>query len=230
MSLKQEQKKLIYALGVATAWVALLWGVELLEIFSGANYGNWGIIPRRVSGLLGILTAPFIHGDPFDHLLSNTLSLFPLVVVLFYFYRPIAWRVVGLSIILTGLWVWVAARNSSHIGVSGVIYALAFFLFFSGIFRKELVAMAVALVIVFFHGSMIWGTMPFFSPANVSWESHLLGAVAGVVIAYFLRKQGGPPRKKYSWEFEEVEAETEESGPWDYRHLTPPPEGFEHPN
>ncbi len=227
--MKKEKQLFGSSLLIAGIWVGILWAVELIEIFSDTSFSRLGIYPRHAEGLVGILTAPFVHGNIMDHLLSNSISLLPLAVALFFFYRPIAWQVVMFIQIASGVWVWIAARTSLHIGVSGIIYGLAFFLFFSGVFRKELVAMAVALVVVFFHGSMVWGTLPFFTPEHVSWESHLFGGIAGVVAAFFMRKQGLPPQKRYDWE-DAPDKEDEGFEYWNYQKNNPPPSGFQHPD
>jgi membrane associated rhomboid family serine protease len=124
---------------------------------------------------------------------------------LFYFYRDIAPRILILIWLFTGFWVWVGARESYHIGASGVVYGLAAFILVSGILRRHTGLMAMALVVVFLYGSLIWGIFPeFFPNENISWESHLFGLIAGISLAFYYRKEG-PQRKKYSWELEENE-------------------------
>ncbi|MDO8899186.1 MAG: rhomboid family intramembrane serine protease, partial [Bacteroidales bacterium] len=119
------------------------------------------------------------------------------------FYRPIATKVLSLIILLTGLWVWLGARESYHIGASGVIYGLSSFLLVSGFIRRETRLMALSLVVVFLYGSMIWGIFPeLFPEKNISWEGHLSGLMAGIVLAVFYRHEG-PQRRPYSWEFED---------------------------
>jgi membrane associated rhomboid family serine protease len=100
---------------------------------------------------------------------------------LFYFYRPVAAKVFGLIWITTGICVWIAGRHAYHIGASGIIYGLASFLFFSGIFRRNIKLMAISLLIIFLYGSMIWGVFPFV--AEISWESHLFGGLSGLAFA-----------------------------------------------
>jgi membrane associated rhomboid family serine protease len=123
---------------------------------------------------------------------------------LFYFYRVIAWPVLLYSWFLTGFWVWLFAREDSiHIGASGVIYSLAVFLFLSGIIRRESRLMAITLLTAFLYGGMVWGVFPQFFPKQpISWESHLMGILAGVILAIYYRKSG-PQRKVYDWEEEE---------------------------
>lgn len=160
---------------------------------------DFGIIPRSVKGLTGIITAPFIHHD-FNHLVSNTLPVLIVGTGLFYFYRSIAFQVLAMVLLLTGLWVWMFARNSSHIGASGVVYGLVCFLFFSGLIRGDRRLMATSLLVTFLYGSLVWGILPV--DLSVSWESHLFGSAAGIFAAVYYRKLG-PKREKYLWELEE---------------------------
>jgi membrane associated rhomboid family serine protease len=166
-------------LAVGALWVAFAFDrVYHLDLF------RLGVRPRSLEGLLGILTSPFVHGD-LDHLLGNSTAMLVLGWLLVYFYPKASWRVVVASWLLGGLWVWSTARNSYHIGASGIIYGMAAFLFFSGLIRRRVALMAVSLIVVFLYGSMVWGVLPLMK--GVSWESHLFGALAGVMMAWFYR-------------------------------------------
>ena len=121
---------------------------------------------------------------------------------MFYFYRPIAWRVLFFSWIITGLSVWIFARSSFHIGISGVIYSQLFFLFFSGVFRQDSRLLTVALLVVFIYGSMIWGIFPY--DWKISYESHLSGALVGVLLSRYYKQENATfIKKKTQWEIEE---------------------------
>ncbi|WPP53217.1 rhomboid family intramembrane serine protease [Catalinimonas niigatensis] len=150
------------------------------------DFGVWGILPRSITGLVGILAAPLIHGSAF-HLLSNTFPLIMLLIAVFYFYDEIATEVFFWIYLATGFWVWVVARQAYHIGSSGLVYGLAAFLFFSGIFRRDVRSTAVALVIAFIHGGMVQGLVP--GDSSISWESHLLGSAAGIFCSFYFRKE-----------------------------------------
>jgi membrane associated rhomboid family serine protease len=128
--------------------------------------------------------------------------------LLFYFYKEIAWPVLLFLYLLTGIWVWALARGTAaHIGASGIIYGMASFLFFSGIIRREAPLMVITLLVTFLYGGLIWGIFPQFFPAQrISWESHLMGLLAGIVLAIYFRKSG-PQRKKYEWEDEDSDNE-----------------------
>jgi membrane associated rhomboid family serine protease len=158
---------------VMTVIIFLVFIVERLFMTS---FADAGILPRTVSGLKGIFFGPLIHGD-WSHLISN-LSAFPvLLAMLTLVYRRNYVRIFAALYVMTGLLVWLFARPAYHIGVSGVIYALASFLFFGGIMSKRFGAMAISLLVIILYGGMVWGILP--SQPHVSWESHALGAVAG---------------------------------------------------
>lgn len=191
--MEDQRPRLFFSLFFPVLFVTLLWMVLLYEIASGTSLSEYGIYPRTVHGLIGIIAAPLLHAD-YKHLLANTFPLLILGITLFYFYRGIAFRVFGWIYVMTGIWVWAAARSSYHIGASGVLYGLIAFLFFSGIFRKDTRLMAISLFVVFLYGSAIWGIFPL--QREVSFESHLLGAVAGAITAYYFRAEG-PKAKVY---------------------------------
>jgi membrane associated rhomboid family serine protease len=178
-----------------------MWVIKLSETAFDIRFTTLGLKPRTIDGLIGIVTSPFIHAD-YLHLISNTIPLLILGAALIYFYKPIAFKVFVLIFFLTGIWVWLAGRPSYHIGASGVVYGLAFFLFLSGIFRKDRSLMAFSLLVVFLYGSIIWGILPIES--GMSWEGHLFGALSGIICAFAFKNEG-PQRKKFDWEEEEDE-------------------------
>lgn len=216
----QEDRRLLRSFYPPGLLVVSLWLIHLLGWLLDWDMGQWGVYPRSVEHLYGILTAPLAHGS-WGHLASNSFPLLFLSVGVIYFYRKISWPVLLTGYLAPGLWVWVAGRDSFHIGASGMVYALAFFLFFSGVFRREVRSLVLALVVAFFYGSMVWGIFP--GEPNVSWESHLFGAIAGITLAAFFRKQG-PARKTYSWEDEPEEDPYDAISPWNYQSLYPPPD------
>jgi len=188
-------------------FVLTLWIVKWAEYKFGLDLALLGVRPHDISGLKGILFSPLIHGDT-GHLFNNSIPLFVLSMALFYFYKPIAWRVLILSWILSGFSTWLIGReNTYHIGASGIIYALASFLFFSGVIRKHPKLMAISLIVTFLYGSMVWGIFP--NEVRISWEGHLSGAVIGMVLAFVFREIG-PRKKVYKWEEPEVELTEDE--------------------
>ncbi|UTW60802.1 rhomboid family intramembrane serine protease [bacterium SCSIO 12741] len=191
-------------------FVALLWVAFAFDMLVPFEMANLGVYPRSFAGLLGIFTMPFVHGS-LNHLMSNSAPLIVLGGLVYYFYRPIFYRIYFFGIVSTGIMVWLFARPSFHIGASGLVYALASFLFFSGMFRKSYRLMAISLLVVFLYGSLIWGIFPF--KPGISWEGHLFGGISGLGIAIFYRKFQVVRKRKYSWEVidEDLEIEHYES-------------------
>lgn len=206
----EEKKRFLSSIIFPTLLVAAMWLVKVAELAFDTRFVTLGIMPQKVSGLVGIITAPFIHGD-IAHLSANSLPIWVLTSMLFYFYRPIAWKTFLMIWFITGVWVWFWGRESYHIGASGVVYGLASFLFFSGLIRRDNSLLAITFLVAFLYGSLVWGIFPeIFPEKNISWESHLMGMISGVVIAIYYRGEGGPQPKKYSWDFEDDEDDNDE--------------------
>jgi len=209
--MREEEKRMLHSLVLPALLVFLLWAVRIVQTIGGYDLAFLGIYPLKWQGLIGILTGPPVHAV-YSPPASNSVPLIVLGSTLFYFYKDLAPKIFGWIWLITGFWVWIAARPAYHIGASGVVYGLATFIFLSGVLRKHTGLMAVALVVVFLYGSMVWGVFPdFFPERNISWESHLLGMVAGVILAVYYRKEG-PQRRKYQWEIEEEEEEKRRQG------------------
>ena len=202
-----ERRRLFLGMVIPFLFVSLMWLVKACEYLFDIDLFFLGIYPGRVMALTGIITSPFIHGD-LEHLYNNTLPVFILGTALFYFYSQVAFRVLLWQFLLTGLTVWIAGRPSWHIGASGIIYGLAAFLFVSGIIRRHIPLMALSLLVVFLYGGMVWGIFPGMK-INISWESHMLGAFAGIVLAFWYRDEG-PQRPAPFYINEEEEEENED--------------------
>jgi len=211
---KKEQKRFLYSLIFPALFILIIWIVKISEVLLEKDFGFLGIFPQKAKGLIGILTAPLIHSD-FQHLIANSVPLLILGTGVFYFYNKIALKVFFLSYLIANIWIWFGARQAYHIGASGLVYSFASFLFFSGIISKNAKLIAISLLVIFLYGSMIWGVLPI--QPHISWESHLLGAIAGGVLAFYYKNQGPPP-KKYSWEFEDDEELDEEDRYWEMDH------------
>ena len=198
---KSDKILFINALVFPFLFTVIMWGVKLIEIqFNLQNIiREFGVSPRDLSGVKGILFAPFIHKDVL-HLSNNSLPILILGWFLFFSYKKIAKEIFLWLFFVSGFWLWVIGRPSLHIGASGVIYSLASFLFISGVIRKNPRLTSISLIVVFLYGSMIWGVLP--TKPTVSWEGHLSGMVSGIIVAIFF-KNDGPPRKKYQWEIDE---------------------------
>jgi membrane associated rhomboid family serine protease len=201
------RKRLGLSMLIPGIFVFLMWLVKIIEVLFSINLASLGIYPLTPKGLPGIIFSPFIHAN-FGHLFNNSLPLFFLGTALFYFYSEIAVKVSLWTYFLTGTLVWIAGRDAWHIGASGLIYGLASFLFFSGIIRKYFRLVALSLLIVFLYGSMVWGIFPNIY-REISWESHMLGFISGIILAVAYRKEG-PQQPAYEWNEEENEGENEE--------------------
>jgi membrane associated rhomboid family serine protease len=191
--------------GYPLLFVMVLWIVFWIESRFGLNFNSYGVYPRELKGLRGIFFSPFIHGS-LKHLFNNSVPLFVLSTALFYFYRNIRWKVLIFGLLLTGIATWLIGRASLHIGASGVVYMLAAFLFFKGIFSKQFQLTALALVVVFLYGGMLWYVFPV-NP-EISWEGHLSGFFVGLLFAFFF-KSNPVQNKKFDWEHEDFVPEND---------------------
>ena len=193
------KRKNLKSLKFSAIILIIIWSVKIFEIVFDYDFTEYGVLPRNFNGLIGILFSPLIHSDV-NHLLSNSLPVIILCLLIFNFYSQIAKKIFIYLYFISGLWLWCIGRESFHIGASGLIYAMASFLFFSGILRKNSQLSAVALLVIFIYGGLFWGLFPIHK--NVSWEGHLTGFIAGILVSFIFRKDG-PKRKKYNWEIEE---------------------------
>lgn len=194
--------------------VGLMWIGFFLQHLGFFDYCFGAIIPLTPEGLKGIFFSPFLHGN-LEHILGNSLPVLGLMFLLFQFYNGIGKVVLLAGWIATGLIVWLLPPvdfytgefiYSCIIGASGIVYVLAFFLFFSGIFRWDLKLLAVTLVVGLYYGGLVWGVFPeelFYKldePSKVSWQSHLSGAIVGVVLAFMFRHKG-EKKKRFIWQY-----------------------------
>lgn len=197
-------------------FVGILWLVRIVESMLSFDLGILGIHPRSLAGTVGIITGPLVHGD-FQHLMSNSLPLIFLGVGVFYFYNRIALEVFFGIYFFTSFWVWIVARDAYHIGASGIVYGLASFLLFSGFFRKDSRSIAISLIVIFLYGGMAYGLFP--TNEGISWESHLLGSLAGLISAFFYRRHQLTARES-SLETEPLSSPPEEEFPESSYHHT----------
>lgn len=204
-SVAQDRARVRYALIGALALTAGLWLLWLAAWALGWPLDELGIVPRHAGGLVGILTAPLAHAS-FEHLMSNTLPIALLATLTLYCY-PLASRIALPTIwLLSGLGVWLFARDSVHVGASGVASGLMLFLFLTGLLRRDRLAVVTSLVVFFLYGGMLASVLP--TEQHISFEYHLAGALAGALCAIALfRRDPLPPRKRYSWEDEPEEVE-----------------------
>ncbi len=148
---------------------------------------KYALFPGSIKGLFGIFVSPLIHDTrSMFHVFENTIALLFFGSLLFYYYKKIAPLVLFFSWLITGIFVWCFATPVYHVGMSGVIYAIAFFLITSSIIRKNRQLTGVNFLIIFLYGSIFWGLLPLVP--GISWESHIYGAVTGVLLSLFYRK------------------------------------------
>ena len=194
-----------HSLFISVALVVVLWLIKLTEFEYGFDFSGWGILPRNLNGLRGILFSPLIHGN-FGHLAANTLPLLILTFSLFYFYRKFSYTIFILIYLFSGLFVWLGGRDAMHIGASGIIYGLAAFLFLSGVLSRNIGLLTISLIVALIYGGLFWGIFPV--KPEISWESHLWGAISGLALAALFRN----PAPQVP---EETEEEDEpEEGEW----------------
>jgi len=165
---------------------ALMWVSEIIDTVPGVDLDQYGIQPREVDGLTGIAAAPMLHAG-FDHLVANT-SVFVVLGLLVAWLTKHFWKVTVGVALLGGLAVWlVGAPQSVHIGASGLVYGYAAFLVVYGLVARRVTAVIVAVVVFLVYGSIVWGVLP--GQPGVSWEGHLFGAVAGLLLAVLLGRR-----------------------------------------
>ena len=191
---------------INAAFIPFIIGILMILSFVLEKGMDWdfhtaGVYPRRIESVWGIFTMIFVHAD-WSHLTNNVLSFTILCSFLYYFYRQLASKILIISYIFSGLILWVIGRDSWHIGASGLIYALAFFLFFSGVIRKHVPLIAISLVVALIYGSMIWHIFPWEVHDAISWEGHLAGGIIGIILSLYYRNEG-PKKQIKIWEDED---------------------------
>ena len=182
-----ERLKLKHSLIFPVTFLIIMWAIKIFEWGLNLDFTRLGIFPLRLKGLVGIFTSPLIHSD-FNHLIANSVPFLILCWGIFYFYRPLSYLIFILCYLSTNIMVWICAREAYHIGASGLVYAFASFLFFSGIIRNYYRLIAISLLVVFLYGGLFWGIFPILK--NVSWEGHLFGAISGLIYAIVYQNKG----------------------------------------
>jgi membrane associated rhomboid family serine protease len=190
---RKEKKELRSAAACSVILTAIPWAVQTANTIFSLQLKQFGLRPLEWSRLWGILTMPLLHAD-WEHLISNTPAMLLLLSGLFLFYNRDAWRILLYLCLLSGLMTWLMGRNSTHIGASGLIYALAAFHFISGIIKKAPRQRAFALLVAFLYGGFIWAFFPtLYKGTSISWEGHLSGLLAGIILAIYFRDKGPKP-------------------------------------
>ena len=194
-------------------FVVLIWIIKEIELIFNLSFVEYGIIPWETNKLINVFSFPFIHAD-FSHLINNTYPILILGGIISFAYKSIKNRIFLLSYLLSGIILWfIGDPNKIVIGASGIVYAFASFILISGFIKQNPKLSFLSFLVIFLYGSIFWGMVPM--PNQVSWEGHLAGFIAGIIIAIIFRKMG-PQRKKYSWEMEEELENKEEKSCFNY--------------
>jgi membrane associated rhomboid family serine protease len=193
----RAQRNFKLALNLSFWFAGLLWLILIVDTVLDLGLARFGLRPRHLDGLIGVLTAPLLHSGA-EHLFSNTLPLLISLTTVLYLYPRSALRVIPVIWLGSGILAWIIGRHSLHFGASGFVYGLLAYVFISGILRLDMRSVAVSIMVWFLYGSMIWGVLPI--RPNMSWELHLCGAILGVAMAIVFRRWDVTPVKRYSWE------------------------------
>jgi membrane associated rhomboid family serine protease len=185
-NLENSRQQLFENFRFPIAAILTIWVFYIFQYLTLSEWGEWGIYPRKIWGLTGIVTSPLVHGS-WGHLLSNTAPLFVLTSITVIFYKKIAMRAFWMIYWLTGTSVWLLARPVYHIGASGVVYGLVAFIFWNGIFRQSMKSIVIALVVMVFYSGMFIGILP--DQEGISWESHLLGSIVGIFVSFWFKSE-----------------------------------------
>lgn len=194
---KRAQRNFKLALEIALALTGFLWLILFVDNFMGLELTRFGLRPGQLKGLIGLLTAPLLHGGA-EHLFSNTAPLIVSLTTILYLYPGSSVRVIPVIWIGSGMLAWIIGQPGLHFGASGFVYGLLAFVFVSGILRLDMRSVAVSVMVWFLYGSMVWGVLPI--RPNMSWELHLGGAILGVGLAIIFRRWDVTPVKRYEWE------------------------------
>lgn len=165
--------------------IFIMWIIKGIELLFDLNFYTFGIYPRSIDGLGGVITSPFLHGD-FQHLMANTLPMLILSTLLFFFYGKKSIPVFIFLWLTSGIFTWLIGRSSWHIGASSLIYAMASFLIFGGFLSKNYKLILISIFVIIAYSGLIFGIFP--TSGRISWEGHLSGALSGLLWAYMFRK------------------------------------------
>jgi len=185
------------ALRLSLAFAALLWAIQLLNLALDLDAAPFGVAPRTLAGLAGLVFAPLVHGG-FEHLLANTLPIVILGTAMLHLYPRSSPIVLPAIWIGPGLAVWLFASGGVHLGASGLVYGMVAYVFTAGLIRRDRRAIAASMVVAFLYGASVWGVLPI--QRGHSWETHLAAALIGLALAFVLRHRDVPPAVRYEWE------------------------------
>jgi membrane associated rhomboid family serine protease len=187
---RQETKALVRELKthgtILGGFVTLIWALEIVDFALGGALNVYGIFPRHLIGLRGILFAPFLHGN-LPHLIANTIPFLTLGWFVMLRETSDFFVVTAITMVVSGLGVWLFGSPGFHIGASGVIFGYLGFLLARGYFERNIPSILLSLIVGFLYGGAIWGVLPL--QYGVSWEGHLFGFIGGILAARFLTQR-----------------------------------------
>lgn len=201
---RRDRDRLMAALRFGVGFASVLAFIYVLQ--DAFDWRHFTVAPWSVAGLMGLLTAPLLHGSA-EHVLANGTAVILLGALSMLVYPRATWRALPLLWIGSGLGAWLLGEpGSHHLGASGVTHGLMFLVFVLGLLRRDRASVAAAMIGFLFYGGMLLTVLP--QEPGVSWQSHLGGAIAGVVAAWLFRRVDPvAPRKLYSWELEDAAAD-----------------------
>jgi len=194
---EKAKQNFVFAVKLAAIVVTTIWLVYLIDEMFGLGLRQFGLVPRRINGLIGVITTPLLHAS-LAHIISNSLPLFVGLTAMLYLYPNSAIKTLPVLYFGTSLLTWFFGRPNLHIGASGLIYGILAYVFVSGLLRRDMRSIGVTLLVYFLYGSMVWGVLPI--REKMSWELHLSGAVLGVLLALVYRRWDRIRIKRYDWE------------------------------
>ncbi len=177
---------------VVGALAALMWLVEVIDLVPGVDLDRWGLEPREVDGLVGIVTMPFLHGG-FGHLISNTIPFVIMGALIAAGGLARYFTVTAIIAVVAGVGTWLVGPDGTvHIGASALVFGYLTYLLARGIFDRKPVHLLLGLVVLFLYGGVLWGLLP---RPGVSWQGHVFGAIGGVLAARVIHAGAGTARR-----------------------------------
>ncbi|UNK58702.1 rhomboid family intramembrane serine protease [Pseudoxanthomonas daejeonensis] len=212
---ERDRRRLLLAFNLSLGFIGLLLLVFVLQ--PRLPVGALAVSPRDPAALLGLLTAPLLHGSV-AHLAANATALLILGTLAGSVYPRATSRALPLMWLGSGLGAWLLGEDGTrHLGASGVTHGLMFLVVTLGLLRRDRPSIAAGMIVMLFYGGSVLAVLP--HGDGISWQSHLGGALAGVLSGFLFRRLDPmPPRKRYSWEVEEEQREAR-----DRTELEPPP-------
>lgn len=181
-----EMQKEFYWIGIL---LLAMWLVRIVDATIPYSLVDFGLQPRRLGGLPGIVTMPFLH-DGFVHLFRNSVSLAILLALLVSSQRS-PWQLVVLTSLFGTSLLWLVGRNANHVGASGLVFGLIGLLIGLGILNRRIVSIGVAILVgILFGGTLLWGIIPGGQP-DISWDGHICGLLGGIAVAMLTSNEPG---------------------------------------